>query len=153
MADEVLQQGVRGITDLMVMPGLINLDFADVRGVMREMGKAMMNTGEAEATVAHWKPRKGDRQPLLDGMSMAGARASSSRSRRRGHAPDGGRQAANHIRELVDPDANIIWGSAFNDNLDGRSIGRRDRYRRMGDNTVQAAPATRSFSFARGQPP
>ena len=56
MADEVLQQGVRGITDLMVMPGLINLDFADVRSVMGEMGKAMMGTGEASATIARSRP-------------------------------------------------------------------------------------------------
>ncbi|MBV8238526.1 MAG: cell division protein FtsZ, partial [Sphingomonas sp.] len=68
MADEVLQQGVRGITDLMVMPGLINLDFADVRSVMQEMGKAMMGTGEAEgddrALVA---AQKAIANPLLDG--------------------------------------------------------------------------------------
>jgi cell division protein FtsZ len=56
MADEVLQQGVRGITDLMVMPGLINLDFADVRSVMGEMGKAMMGTGEAEGDGRALKP-------------------------------------------------------------------------------------------------
>ena len=72
MADEVLQQGVRGITDLMVMPGLINLDFADVRSVMREMGKAMMGTGEAEGDGrALEAAQKAIANPLLDGVSMA----------------------------------------------------------------------------------
>jgi len=81
MADEVLQQGVRGITDLMVMPGLINLDFADVRSVMSEMGKAMMGTGEAEGdNRAIEAAEKAISNPLLDGVSMQGARASSSRS-------------------------------------------------------------------------
>lgn len=81
MADDVLHSGVRGITDLMVMPGLINLDFADIRTVMQEMGKAMMGTGEAtgdkraidaaEAAISN---------PLLDDVSMKGPRASSSTS-------------------------------------------------------------------------
>jgi cell division protein FtsZ len=122
MADEVLQQGVRGITDLMVMPGLINLDFADVRSVMSEMGKAMMGTGEglgdnraieaAEQAIAN---------PLLDGVSMKGAKGviisiTGGEDMRLMEVDE----AANHIRELVDPDANIIWGSAFNNDLDGR---------------------------------
>lgn len=122
MADEVLQQGVRGITDLMVMPGLINLDFADVRSVMQEMGKAMMGTGEAEgddrAIVA---AKKAIANPLLDGVSMQGAKGVII-------SITGGEdmrllevdEAANHIRELVDADANIIWGSAFNADLDGK---------------------------------
>ncbi|PXA88273.1 cell division protein FtsZ [Nostoc sp. 3335mG] len=122
MADEVLQQGVRGITDLMVMPGLINLDFADVRSVMQEMGKAMMGTGEADgddrALVA---AQKAIANPLLDGVSMNGAKGVIV-------SITGGEdmrllevdEAANHIRELVDPDANIIWGSAFNPDLEGR---------------------------------
>src|SRR3546814_20404223 len=75
MADEVLQQGVRGITDLMVMPGLINLDFADVRSVMQEMGKAMMGTGEADgAARALEAAQKAIANPLLDGVSMQGAK-------------------------------------------------------------------------------
>ena len=75
MADEVLQQGVRGITDLMVMPGLINLDFADVRSVMGEMGKAMMGTGEAEGDRrAIEAAEKAIANPLLDGVSMKGAK-------------------------------------------------------------------------------
>ncbi len=122
MADEVLQQGVRGITDLMVMPGLINLDFADVRSVMQEMGKAMMGTGEAagddRALVA---AQKAIANPLLDGVSMNGAKGVIV-------SITGGEdmrllevdEAANHIRELVDPDANIIWGSAFNPELEGK---------------------------------
>jgi cell division protein FtsZ len=122
MADEVLQQGVRGITDLMVMPGLINLDFADVRSVMEEMGKAMMGTGEAEGDGrALQAAEKAIANPLLDGVSMRGAKGVIV-------SIVGGEdmrlmevdEAANHIRELVDPDANIIWGSAFNENLNGR---------------------------------
>ncbi len=122
MADEVLQQGVRGITDLMVMPGLINLDFADVRSVMGEMGKAMMGTGEAEGDGrALAAAEKAIANPLLDGVSMKGAKGVIV-------SITGGEdmrllevdEAANHIRELVDPDANIIWGSAFNDNLNGK---------------------------------
>ena len=122
MADEVLQQGVRGITDLMVMPGLINLDFADVRSVMEEMGKAMMGTGEAEGDGrALAAAEKAIANPLLDGVSMRGAKGVIV-------SIVGGEdmrlmevdEAANHIRELVDPDANIIWGSAFNENLNGK---------------------------------
>jgi cell division protein FtsZ len=122
MADEVLQQGVRGITDLMVMPGLINLDFADVRSVMGEMGKAMMGTGEADGDGrALQAAEKAIANPLLDGVSMKGAKGVIV-------SIVGGEdmrlmevdEAANHIRELVDPDANIIWGSAFNDSLNGK---------------------------------
>src|SRR3546814_7720750 len=75
MADEVLQQGVRGITDLMVMPGLINLAFADVRSVMQEMGKAMMGTGEADGDArALEAAQKAIANPLLAGVSMQGAK-------------------------------------------------------------------------------
>ncbi len=83
MADEVLQQGVRGITDLMVMPGLINLDFADVRSVMGEMGKAMMGTGEAARRQSRDRGgREGDRQSASRRrVDAAAPRASSSRSR------------------------------------------------------------------------
>ncbi len=122
MADEVLQQGVRGITDLMVMPGLINLDFADVRSVMGEMGKAMMGTGEAEGdNRAIEAAEKAISNPLLDGVSMKGAKGVII-------SITGGEdmrlmeidEAASHIKELVDPDANIIWGSAFNNDLGGK---------------------------------
>jgi cell division protein FtsZ len=122
MADEVLQQGVRGITDLMVMPGLINLDFADVRSVMGEMGKAMMGTGEAVGdNRAIEAAEKAISNPLLDGVSMKGAKGVII-------SITGGEdmklmevdEAASHIKELVDPDANIIWGSAFNNDLGGK---------------------------------
>jgi cell division protein FtsZ len=122
LADEVLQQGVRGITDLMVMPGLINLDFADVRSVMHEMGKAMMGTGEAEGDGrALEAAERAISNPLLDGVSMQGAKGviisiTGGEDMRLMEVDE----AANHIRELVDPDANIIWGSAFNDNLNGK---------------------------------
>ncbi|MEJ7925502.1 cell division protein FtsZ [Sphingobium sp. AN641] len=150
MADEVLQQGVRGITDLMVMPGLINLDFADVRSVMGEMGKAMMGTGEAEGDGrALQAAEKAIANPLLDGVSMRGAKGVIV-------SIVGGEdmrlmevdEAANHIRELVDPDANIIWGSAFNDNLNGKI---RVSVVATGiDNDVgeHAPPLTQPFSFA-----
>ncbi|NNK45828.1 MAG: cell division protein FtsZ [Altererythrobacter sp.] len=122
LADEVLQQGVRSITDLMVMPGLINLDFADVRSVMSEMGKAMMGTGESEGeNRALEAAERAIANPLLDGVSMQGAKGVII-------SIIGGEdmkllevdEAANHIRELVDEDANIIWGSAFNPDLDGQ---------------------------------
>ena len=122
LADEVLQQGVRSITDLMVMPGLINLDFADVRSVMQEMGKAMMGTGEGEGeNRALEAAERAIANPLLDGVSMAGAKGVII-------SIIGGEdmkllevdEAANHIRELVDEDANIIWGSAFNPDLQGK---------------------------------
>jgi len=122
LADEVLQQGVRGITDLMVMPGLINLDFADVRSVMHEMGKAMMGTGEAEGDGrALEAAERAIANPLLDGVSMQGAKGviisiTGGEDMRLMEVDE----AANHIRELVDPDANIIWGSAFNENLNGK---------------------------------
>ena len=94
MADEVLQQGVRGITDLMVMPGLINLDFADVRSVMQEMGKAMMGTGEASGdNRALEAAQKAIANPLLDGVSMQGAKGVIIIDhRRRRHAPARGRR-------------------------------------------------------------
>jgi cell division protein FtsZ len=122
MADEVLQQGVRGITDLMVMPGLINLDFADVRSVMSEMGKAMMGTGEADGdNRAIEAAEKAISNPLLDGVSMRGAKGviisiTGGEDMRLMEVDE----AASHIKELVDPDANIIWGSAFNNDLGGK---------------------------------
>ena len=122
MADQVLNQGVRGITDLMMLPGLINLDFADVRTVMSEMGKAMMGTGEAEGERrAIEAAEKAISNPLLDEVSLRGAKAVIINI-------TGGEdlglmeveEAAQHIREMVDPDANIIVGSAFNDDLNGK---------------------------------
>ena len=122
MADDVLYSGVRGVTDLMVMPGLINLDFADIRTVMSEMGKAMMGTGEsqgerraldaAEAAISN---------PLLDDVSMKGAKGVLINI-------TGGMdmtlfevdEAANRIRDEVDPEANIIFGSTFDEQLEGR---------------------------------
>ncbi len=113
---------MRSITDLMVMPGLINLDFADIRSVMNEMGKAMMGTGEGEGdNRALEAAERAIANPLLDGVSMQGAKGVII-------SIIGGEdmkllevdEAANHIRELVDPEANIIWGSAFNPDLDGK---------------------------------
>jgi cell division protein FtsZ len=122
MADGVLCAGVRGVTDLMIKPGLINLDFADIRTVMGEMGKAMMGTGEAagdkraldaaEAAIAN---------PLLDDVSMKGAKGVLI-------SITGGAdmtlfevdEAANRIREEVDPEANIVFGSTFDEDLQGR---------------------------------
>ena len=121
MADDVLHDGVRSVTDLMMVPGLVNLDFADVRTVMSEMGKAMMGAGEAsgekraleaaEAAIAN---------PLLEDASMKGARAVLINI-------TGGMdmalyevdEAANRIREEVDPDANIIFGSTFDADMEG----------------------------------
>jgi cell division protein FtsZ len=154
LADEVLQQGVRGITDLMVMPGLINLDFADVRSVMHEMGKAMMGTGEAEGDGrALEAAEKAIANPLLDGVSMQGAKGvivsiTGGEDMRLMEVDE----AANHIRELVDPDANIIWGSAFNENLNGKirvsvvATGIDSDAAPMQDNSA------RSFAFNRAAP-
>ena len=121
MADQVLHQGVRGITDLMIMPGLINLDFADVRTVMSEMGKAMMGTGEATGERrALEAAEKAIANPLLDEVSMRGAKGviiniTGGEDLRLMEVDE----AATYIREMVDPEANIIVGSAFNKNLDG----------------------------------
>ncbi|MDB5696793.1 MAG: cell division protein FtsZ [Sphingomonas bacterium] len=155
MADEVLQQGVRGITDLMVMPGLINLDFADVRSVMQEMGKAMMGTGEASGdNRALEAAQKAIANPLLDGVSMQGAKgviiSITGGDDMRLLEVD---EAANHIRDLVDPDANIIWGSAFNQELEGRI---RVSVVATGIEAVarpaaQSQPETNRFSFGGGR--
>ena len=121
MADEVLHSGVRGITDLMVVPGLINLDFNDVRTVMDEMGKAMMGTGEATGERrAIEAAESAISNPLLDDVSLKGARGVLINI-------TGGRdltlfevdEAASLIRSQVDEDANIIVGSALDDDLDG----------------------------------
>src|SRR6266540_6364675 len=122
MADDVLHSGVRGVTDLMVMPGLINLDFADIRSVMSEMGKAMMGTGEADGDMrAIEAAEKAISNPLLDGVSMKGAKGviisiTGGEDMRLMEVDE----AASHIKELVDPDANIIWGSAFNNDIGGK---------------------------------
>ena len=122
MADEVLHSGVRGVTDLMIMPGLINLDFSDIRTVMREMGKAMMGTGEAEGERrAIDAAEAAISNPLLDDVSMKGARGVLINI-------TGGHdmtlfevdEAANRIRDEVDPDANIIFGSTFHENMEGQ---------------------------------
>ena len=122
LADNVLHRGVRGVTDLMVMPGLINLDFADVKAVMSEMGKAMMGTGEAEGeSRAQDAAEAAISNPLLDNVSMKGARGVLINI-------TGGSDmtlfevdvAANRIREEVDETANIIFGSTFNDELEGK---------------------------------
>ena len=156
LADEVLQQGVRGITDLMVMPGLINLDFADVRSVMHEMGKAMMGTGEAEGDGrALEAAEKAIANPLLDGVSMQGAKGvivsiTGGEDMRLMEVDE----AANHIRELVDPDANIIWGSAFNENLNGK-IRVSVVATGIDNEGLSASPASQSrtpFSFSRPAP-
>ena len=155
MADEVLQQGVRGITDLMVMPGLINLDFADVRSVMQEMGKAMMGTGEASGdNRALEAAQKAIANPLLDGVSMQGAKgviiSITGGDDMRLLEVD---EAANHIRDLVDPDANIIWGSAFNPDLEGRirvsvvATGIEAQERPAVPAQAEKAEPTRAFSF------
>ncbi len=122
MADDVLHAGVRGVTDLIVMPGLINLDFADIRAVMTEMGKAMMGTGEgdgenraiaaAEAAISN---------PLLDDVSMKGARGVLINIT---GGPDMTLfevdETANRIRDEVDPEANIIFGSTFQTSMEDR---------------------------------
>ena len=120
MADDVLYQGVKGVTDLMVKPGLINLDFADVRAVMDEMGKAMMGTGEADGEDrAREAAEKAIANPLLDEISLVGAKGVLINV-------TGGYdltlfeldEAATLIREKVDPDANIIVGSTLDTSLE-----------------------------------
>ncbi len=122
MADDVLHSGVRGVTDLIVMPGLINLDFADIKTVMGEMGKAMMGTGEAEGEDRALKAAEAAiSNPLLDDVSMKGARGVLINIT---GGPDmmlfEVDQAANRIRAEVDPDANIIFGGTIIENMEGR---------------------------------
>ena len=121
MADQVLHSGVRSITDLMVLPGLINLDFADVRTVMTEMGKAMMGTGEASGEDrALMAAQNAIQNPLLDEVSLKGAKAVLVNV-------TGGLdmtllevdEAANAITDQVDPEANVIFGAAFDPALEG----------------------------------
>ena len=122
MADDVLHAGVRGVTDLMVMPGLINLDFADVKAVMEEMGKAMMGTGESEGDKRALEAAEAAiSNPLLEDTSMQGARGMLINI-------TGGAdmtlfevdEAVNRIKDEVDDNANIIFGSTFDERLDGK---------------------------------
>jgi cell division protein FtsZ len=122
MADNVLYMGVRGVTDLMLAPGLVNLDFADIRTVMAEMGKAMMGTGEAEGEDRAVKAAEAAiSNPLLEDTSMRGARGVLINI-------TGGLdmtlfevdEAANRIRREVDEDANIIFGSSADESMNGR---------------------------------
>ena len=121
MADDVLYAGVRGVTDLMVMPGLINLDFSDVKTVMSEMGKAMMGTGQAQGEKrAVQAAEAAIANPLIDDVSLKGAKGLIINI-------TGGKdltlyevdEAANRIREEVEIDANIIFGSTCDDRLEG----------------------------------
>lgn len=121
VADDVLHSGVRGVTDLMIMPGLINLDFADIRTVMSEMGKAMMGTGESSGEKrAVDAAEAAINNPLLEDTTMKGARGVLINI-------TGGMdmtlfevdEAANRIREEVDPEANIIFGSTFDEKMEG----------------------------------
>ncbi|WP_027133979.1 cell division protein FtsZ [Geminicoccus roseus] len=151
MADQVLHMGVRGVTDLIVMPGLVNLDFADIRTVMSEMGKAMMGTGESEGERrAIDAAESAISNPLLDEVSMKGARGVLINI-------TGGPDmtlfevdaAANRIREEVDQDANIIFGSTFDESMHGKirvsvvatGIAMQERKRRPQHSAVEAAPA------------
>lgn len=151
MADDVLHAGVRGVTDLIVCPGLINLDFADIKSVITEMGKAMMGTGEAEGEDRAQKAADmAISNPLLDDVSMKGARGVLINI-------TGGQdlmlfeveQAANRIRAEVDPDANIIFGNTILDDMEGRirvsvvATGIDAAEMRVGKN-VEQFPATRA---------
>ena len=122
MADNVLYSGVRSITDLMMMPGLINLDFADIKSIMEDKGKAIMGTGEAEGeNRARIAAEQALSNPLLDDCSMKGAKGVLINI-------TGGNditlmeidEAANIIKEEVDDDANIIFGSSYDNSLEGK---------------------------------
>lgn len=122
MADDVLHAGVRGVTDLITMPGLVNLDFADIRTIMTKMGKAMMGTGEAEGpnrAIAACEAAISN--PLLDDISIKGAKGVLVNMT---GGPDmtlfEADLAVNTIRKEVDSNANIIFGSAFNENMKGK---------------------------------
>lgn len=121
MADEVLHSGVRGVTDLMVKPGLVNLDFADIRTIMQEMGKAMMGTGEASGEKRAVEASEAAiSNPLLDDVSLRGAKAAliniTGGADMTLYEVD---EAANRIREEIDADANIIFGSTFHEAMQG----------------------------------
>ncbi len=122
MADDVLYSGVRGVTDLMIMPGLINLDFADVRAVMGEMGKAMMGTGEADGEKRALEAAEAAiSNPLLDDVSMQGATGvliniTGAMDMTLFEVDE----AANRVRDEVHAEANIIFGSTFDQGLEGK---------------------------------
>ena len=122
MADNVLYDGVRSITDLMIMPGLINLDFADVKAIMEDKGKAIMGTGEAEGEDRAIKAaEQALANPLLDDCSMKGAKGvliniTASQDITLMEVDD----AVNRIKEEVDEDANIIFGSSFDASMEGK---------------------------------
>jgi cell division protein FtsZ len=148
MADDVLHAGVRGVTDLIVMPGLINLDFADIKAVITEMGKAMMGTGEAEGEDRSIKAADmAISNPLLDDVSMKGARGVLINVT---GGPDlmlfEVEAAANRIRAEVDPDANIIFGSTIIDSMEGRirvsvvATGMESEMMRLPKNVEQLRP-------------
>ncbi|MDR3526693.1 MAG: cell division protein FtsZ [Rhizomicrobium sp.] len=152
MADDVLHAGVRGVTDLIVCPGLINLDFADIKSVITEMGKAMMGTGEAEGEDRAQKAADmAISNPLLDDVSMKGARGVLINI-------TGGQDlmlfeveaAANRIRAEVDPDANIIFGNTILDNMEGRirvsvvATGIEAAEMRVGKNVEPFPPRTKA---------
>ena len=158
LADQVLYSGVACITDLMVKEGLINLDFADVRAVMREMGKAMMGTGEAQGDKrAMTAAEAAISNPLIDDASMKGARGLLI-------SITGGRdltlyevdEAATRIREEVDQDANIIVGATFDESLDGMirvsvvatGIDQGAQQRPAATHATHAAPAAVSATHA-----
>ena len=165
MADDVLYSGVRGVTDLMIMPGLVNLDFADIRAVMTEMGKAMMGTGEASgedrAIIA---AESAISNPLLDDVSMRGAKGVLINI-------TGGMDmtlfevdaAANRIREEIDADVtidtNIIFGSTFDESLDGKmrvsvvatGIDSEDIKRRLAESAVEKQKETLAQEHAETQ--
>jgi cell division protein FtsZ len=122
MADGVLQSGVRGVTDLMVKPGLVNLDFADIRTAMQEMGKAMMGTGESSGDKRAIEAAEAAiNNPLLDDVSMKGARGVIINV-------TGGYdmtlfeadEACNKIRDEIDPNANVIFGATFDESMEGK---------------------------------
>jgi cell division protein FtsZ len=160
MADQVLHSGVAGITDLMMKPGLINLDFADVRTVMNEMGKAMMGTGEASGEKRAIEAAEAAiSNPLLDEVSMKGARGVLINI-------TGGMdltlyevdEAANRIRSEVDPDANIIVGSTFDPALDGHmrvSVVATgiDNEERVQQPSVEATKLPKAVAVDRNAPP
>ena len=160
MADDVLHAGVRGVTDLITMPGLVNLDFADIRTIMTKMGKAMMGTGEAtgenrailacEAAVSN---------PLLDDISIKGAKGVLVNMT---GGPDmtlfEADMAVNAIKKEVDPNANIIFGSAFNENMKGKirisvvATGiDSDEFRRETKTTEIHEPSRFRLSFGKSQ--
>lgn len=165
LADDVLYQGVRGVTDLIMTPGQINLDFADIRSVMSEMGKAMMGTGEAEGeNRARQAAEMAINNPLLDDASVKGARGVLINIT---GGPDltlfEVEEAADRIRDEVDPDANIIFGTAMDENLTGKirisvvatgidSVSKRAPLTVVGGNEVQRAGQPQSaYMPAQGQ--